>query len=108
MDEELDEIRRRKMADLQRQQSQQSAMEQQAQQMDAQKQAILRGILTPEARERLGTVRMAYPDVASMVEDQLIVLAQQGRITDPVSDDLLRQILRKLAPQRREINIERI
>jgi DNA-binding TFAR19-related protein (PDSD5 family) len=51
---------------------------------------------------------MAYPDVARMVEDQLIRLAQAGQITKPLDEPTLKQILRKVAPQKREISIERV
>jgi len=95
------------MAELQRQRDQQAMAEEQSKQIEAGRQAILRQVLTPEARERLGTVRIAYPDLARAVEDQLIRLAQSGRIDRQVDDATLRQILRKVAPQKREINIER-
>ena len=106
-DEELEELRRRKISDMQRQQEQQALMQEQAKRMEAEKAAIMRQILTPEARERLGTVRMAYPDVAQAVEDQLIRLAQMGRIDKPIDEPTLRQILRRVSPQKRDINIER-
>jgi programmed cell death protein 5 len=107
VDSELEELRRRKIAELQRQQEQQAMAEEQSKQIEASRQAVLRQILTPEARERLGTVRIAYPDLARAVEDQLIRLAQSGRIDRQVDDATLRQILRKVAPQKREISIER-
>jgi programmed cell death protein 5 len=107
VDSELEELRRRKIAELQRQQEHQAMAEEQSKQIEASRQAVLRQILTPEARERLGTVRIAYPDLARAVEDQLIRLAQSGRIDRQVDDATLRQILRKVAPQKREISIER-
>jgi len=106
-DAELMELRRRKMADMQRQGEQQAVMEQQGQAMEAQRQAILRQLLTPEARDRLANVRMAYPDIARSVEDQLIRLAQNGQINSQIDEPTLKQILRKVSPQKREINIER-
>ena len=106
-DAELEELRRRKMAELQRQGEQQAVMEQQAQAIEAQRQAILRQLLTPEARDRLANVRLAYPEVARTVEDQLIRLAQMGQISSQIDDQVLKQILRKVSPQKREINIER-
>jgi programmed cell death protein 5 len=107
VDSELEELRRRKIVELQRQQEHQAMAEEQSKQIEASRQAVLRQILTPEARERLGTVRIAYPDLARAVEDQLIRLAQSGRIDRQVDDATLRQILRKVAPQKREISIER-
>jgi programmed cell death protein 5 len=108
-DPELEEIRRRKMMDLQRVQQdayQEEASNQQAE-LDAQKKAILRKILSPEARERMANLRLARPDVAENVEQQLIMLAQSGRLREVVSDELLKQILEKIIPQKREIKITR-
>lgn len=108
MDEnELDAIRQRKMMELQRQGQQSAAAEERSKQMEVQKQAILRQILTPEARGRLGTVKVAYPDMAEMVESQLIQIAQSGRLNGMIDDNMLRDILRQVAPKRREISIER-
>jgi programmed cell death protein 5 len=106
-DAELSELRRRKMADMQRQGEQQVAMDQQNQAMEAQRQAILRQLLTPEARDRLAIVRLAYPDIARSVEEQLIRLAQNGQINSQIDEPTLKQILRKVSPQKREISIER-
>ena len=38
---------------------------------------------------------------------QLIQLAQSGRLQGVVNDDMLRQFLRQVSPQHREITIER-
>jgi programmed cell death protein 5 len=110
-DPELEELRKRRLAEIQRQQqdqvAHQAAAEEQAKQIEDQRQAILRSILTPQARERLGTVKIAHPEVARLVEDQLISLASSGRLDREIDEDTLRAILRKLAPQKREITIER-
>lgn len=107
-DAELEELRRRKMAELQRQRDQQAMAAEQEKQVDAQKQAIMRQILTPEARDRLATVKIAYPDVARAVEDQLIRLVQAGQVNRQIDEPTLKAILRKVAPQKREISIERV
>jgi programmed cell death protein 5 len=111
-DPELEELRKRKLAEIQRQQQeeagQQAAAEEQSKRIEDQRQAILRSVLTPQARERLGTVKVAYPDVARLVEDQLIALASSGRLDREIDEETLRAILRKLAPRKRDINIERV
>jgi len=111
-DDELEDIRRRRMAQLQQSQDsqlqQQAIMQERAKQAEAERQAIMRQILTPDARERLGRVRMANPDVAMAVEDQLIRLLQMGRVNSQIDDETLKAILRKVAPQKRDIKIERV
>ena len=111
-DAELEAIRRRKMAELQNMQQQQiqqqAMMQEQARRREAEVQAVMRQILTPEARERLGKVRLAYPDVAAMVEEQLIRLLQMGRIRGQIDDQTLKAILQQITPQQREIKIERV
>jgi len=106
-DAELEAIRRRRMAELQQDAQLRMAQEQQSQQIAAQRQAILRQILTPEARERLGRIELAYPEVAASVGDQLIALAQSGRVTQAIDDRTLQEILRRVVPKKREIKIER-
>ncbi len=106
-DEELDAIRRRKLQELQQVQVQAAAQQQYREQAEAQKQTILRQILTPEARERLGRIELAYPELTDSIENQLIALAQSGRVQKVIDDATLRQILERVMPRRREIKIER-
>jgi programmed cell death protein 5 len=106
-DMELEEIRRRKLLELQRQQEYQQQASHQAEAVEAQRQNILRGILTPEARERLGRLKMAYPEIAGQVEDRLIMLAQSGRLNAVIDDVTLKDILARLVPQKRDIKIQR-
>src|SRR3989337_1037923 len=106
-DDELEAIRRRKLADLQTQQDQAIAQQQYREQVQAQRQAILRQILTPEARERLGRIELAYPELKESVEQQLVALAQSGRVQRMIDDETLRQILERVIPKKREIKIER-
>ncbi len=68
---------------------------------------MLRRLLTPEARERLGRIRLAKPDVAQAVEQQVISLAASGRLQRQIDDATLRALLERIMPERREINITR-
>jgi len=106
-DDELEVLRQRKLQELQVQAQQQAAVQEQQKRLDAEKQMLMRQLLTPEARERLANLRMTRPDVVESVENQLIMLVQAGRITNQIDDYTLRQILRKVMPQKREIKIER-
>ncbi len=114
-DDELEAIRRRRMAELQaRAAAQQRGTLEQAEaeavareEQDAQIEALMRQILTPEARERLARVRLARPEDARSLEAQLVQLAQSGRLQGKITDDQLKAILARLQPAGRDINIRR-
>jgi programmed cell death protein 5 len=106
-DFELEEIKRRKLAELQQQQQLQAEAQDRAETIEAQRQTILRGVLTPEARERMGNLKMAYPDIAVQVEDRIIMLVQSGRLNTMIDDPTLKEILTRIVPHKREIKIER-
>ena len=106
-DAQLEELRRRKMAELQAQAQNSEAQAAARAEANAQKEVVLRAILEPEARERLTRVRMARPDVAESLENQLLMLYQQGRVRQRIDDETLRQLLARVAPKSRETTIER-
>ncbi|MEM1525525.1 MAG: DNA-binding protein [Ignisphaera sp.] len=73
---------------------------------EARRQEILRTILTPEARERLYNIKLVKPEIAKIVEDRLIALAVQGKITRPLTDEELKAILEEIYTRtRREYRI---
>ena len=108
-DEELDEIRRKKLLTLQQKMTNQDQKQAQAeQQLEMQKQALLRQILSPEARQRITNLKMIKPEFTEQLELQLIQLAQTGKLPIPLSDAQLKQILIQLQSQKREPKIRRI
>ena len=117
---ELDEIRQKRMAELQAQQAaaqqQQQAQQQQMAQMqqqeaqakfEAQKKQILGQILTSEARNRLANLKLTKPELVNNIELQLIQSAQAGSLRGKVTDEQLKVLLRQIAGQKREIKITR-
>lgn len=110
-EERLEELRRQRMQELQDQQGQdaqsEEAQEQARQQAEAQKQALLRQYLTDGARKRLNSVRMGKPDFADQVEQQLIALAQSGRLDGKIDEEQMKQLLQELKPDSQSFNIKR-
>ena len=110
MAEDIEEIRKRKLMELQKrlaeqQKAQEEAARQQAE-LEAQIQAILRRILTPEARERLSRVKLVRPELAQQVELILVQLYQAGQIRERIDDAKLKKILAQIdARTRREFRI---
>ena len=110
---DIEEIRRRRMQELQQQAAQQAqqqapdaqSQEQMRRELEAQKRQAMMQILTPEARSRLANLRLTKPEFVVQIELQLIQLAQMGRVSSKITDEQLKGLLRKLAGQKREINI---
>ncbi len=92
-DEELAEIQRRKLLELQRKLQMEEEMRRRQQQEAARREALLRAILTPEARERLANVKLVKPEIAKIVEDNIIALVQSGQLQPPVGEDVVKQLL---------------
>ena len=107
-DDELDQIRKRKLLSMQNRVSDEQRQAQAEQQMEDQKQALLSKILAPEARQRLNNLKMVKKDFAESIEMQLIEMAQTGKLPIPLSDAQLKQILVQLQSQKRETKIRRI
>lgn len=110
---DIEELRRRRMEQLQQQAAQQAAQQQSSEaeqermrrELEAQKKQAMMQILTPEARGRLANIRLTRPEFVEQIELQLIQLAQMGRIKSKITDEQLKVLLKKLASQKREINI---
>ncbi|WP_232702948.1 DNA-binding protein [Halobacterium wangiae] len=110
-DERLDELRQQKMEELKQQQggggAQDEAQQQAQQQAEQQKQALLKQHLTDGARKRLNTIRMSKPQFADKVEQQVLALAQSGRLQDRIDEEQMKELLRELKPDSKSFNINR-
>ena len=109
-DDELSELRKRRMAQLQQQAGDQQAMQAELERQErikSQMQMVLMSILEADARERLNTIKLTKPDFAGAVEQQLVQLAQSGRLKNKITDSQLKELLRQLAPKKRDYSITR-
>ncbi|MDP6641150.1 MAG: DNA-binding protein [Nitrososphaerales archaeon] len=69
---------------------------------------MLRMLLTSEARERLTNIRMVKPDVSKIIEDNIIRLASTGKLSPPITDEHIKQLLLSIQKPKREFKIRRV
>ncbi|RZD40122.1 MAG: DNA-binding protein [Thaumarchaeota archaeon] len=74
----------------------------------AQKEQILKQILTPDARMRLNNIKMVKPELSDLVEQYLIGMASQGKMSGQITDDQLKQILLSTQQPKRDFKINRV
>ncbi|RLI96688.1 MAG: hypothetical protein DRO99_04055 [Candidatus Aenigmatarchaeota archaeon] len=79
---------------------------QKAQQLEMLKRQIMSKILTKEAFERLGRVRVVNPEIASQAEIYLLQLYQAGKINGKLPDEKMREVLKALS-EKKDFNIKR-
>ncbi len=109
--DELEEIKRRKLAELQNQQEEQLQQAGEQQQMQAQieqLEIVVKQFLTKEALQRFGNLKAAHQDKAI----QLIVILgqaiQQNQIKEKITDEKLKEILKQLQTEKKDFKIKRI
>ena len=77
-------------------------------QLKAQKEMMLKQVLSSDARLRLNNVRMVKPDLADLVENYILNLTTQGKITGQISDEQLKQILLSAQQPKRDFKFNRV
>ena len=77
-------------------------------QLKAQKEMMLKQVLAADARLRLNNVRMVKPDLADLVENYILNLTAQGKITGQISDEQLKQILLSVQQPKRDFKFNRV
>ena len=68
----------------------------QLEELEKVKKVAMRKILTKEAIERLGRIKVVKPDLATQLELYLVQLYQAGQIKNVIDDSQLRKILDSL------------
>ncbi len=76
--------------------------------LKAQKEMMLKQVLAADARLRLNNVRMVKPDLADLVENYILNLNVQGKISGQISDDQLKQILLSAQQPKRDFKFNRV
>ena len=77
-------------------------------QLKAQKEMMLKQVLSSDARLRLNNVRMVKPDLADLVENYILNLSVQGKISGQISDDQLKQNLASAQQPKHDFKFNRV
>jgi programmed cell death protein 5 len=110
-EEELDNIRKRKLAELRQQAAQQQIAEAQQKEFENKKYLLMRKILSQEGRQRLENIRMVRPQFAEQIELELIQLFQSGQLRGaiPLPDSAFKKLLEQISSvgKKKEFNIKK-
>ncbi len=108
-EDELDAIRKKYMSQMQ-ESADESKREEAQKEKEAREQAlresILRSILSSKAKERLSNVKLVKPQLAEAIENQLISLAQMGRIRGEISEEQILSLLKQASEKKRDPKIK--
>ncbi len=69
-------------------------------QLEELKKIVLKKILSKEAFERLGRIKLVKPELATQLELYLLQLYQQNKIKEEISDEQFKTILESLTSKK--------
>ena len=103
---DAEEIKQKKLEELKQQYVQQQTEEQKQLEAEAQLSALLRKILTDEARTRLNNVKLVNRELYLKTSQTIMYLVQAKRLQGKMNEAELKELLLKLSAKK-EINIKR-
>lgn len=107
MVDELAELRKRRLAELQERAQQEQSEEEQLQSQIAQLESIVKPKLSKEALNRYSNLRVVHAEIWLQ---SLVVLAQllQGGKIKEINDEQYKAILQRLQPKKKDIKIRKV
>ena len=102
---DIEELKRKKLEELQRQQ-QFDSEEEEIQQQIAQLELLIKKVLTKKALERYGNLKTAHPELAVQLLVLLGQAVQSGQIKT-VDDEALKNLLMRLQPKKHKFKMIR-
>lgn len=70
------------------------------------RQYAYRYYFTPDARERLGNIKMVRPKQYAEIIDLSIKFAKDGHLTSPINDRELKELLKQMNEQKKSTEIK--
>lgn len=102
----MDSSEEKQLEEYRRRMAEQQQAQQEADQAQGQLDNILRFLLEPSAKQRLGNVRISNKPLYLKAAQSLLMLYKAGQINGKVSDEELKKLLEKLS-EKRESKITR-
>lgn len=106
MSDELEQIRQKKLQEMQSRLEERKQLENQQQAIENQKEMLLKKILTPEAKSRLTNLKLADPEFAGQLELLILKIYQSGQVSK-ITDEQLKKVLLKIKGNKKETKIIR-
>ncbi|MBU1205167.1 MAG: hypothetical protein KKA61_02960 [Nanoarchaeota archaeon] len=103
---DIEELKRKKLEELQTQQQEADSGEAQIQQQIAELELMVKHVLTKKALERYGNLKTAHPDTAVQLLVLLGQAIQTGQIKT-VDDNALKNLLMRLQPKKHKFKMIR-
>ena len=108
----LEEIRKKKLEDLQERLAQQQNQEFQEQirlqQQIEQIESLAKQYLSKEALLRYGNLKSAHPEKAIQIATIIVQLVQSNQIREKISDEKFKELLKYLQKPKKETKIRRV
>ena len=104
--DELEELKQKRMSELQQQTDDSAQQEAEMQQQIQELENVVKQRFTKEALERYGNLKTAHAEKALQVLVVIGQMLQAGQLTI-IDDDTLKDVLRKLAPPKKDFRITR-
>ena len=103
---ELEELKKQRLEQLQhelmqKQMQEQMEMQQQLEQLET----VAKRFMSPEAIARYGNMKAVHTERAIQSIVVIAQLVQQGKITQPISDEQYKNLLQRLIPEKKEFRI---
>ncbi|MFH1256302.1 MAG: DNA-binding protein [Candidatus Diapherotrites archaeon] len=107
-DDELEQLKQKKMEEMKKRMDSEQQQEQAEAQAEMQLNALLRKLLTDEARTRMNNVAMVNKALYLKASQTIVYLFQAGQVEGKLDDVQVKKLLEKLsAAGKKEINIRR-
>ncbi len=105
---ELEELKKQRLEQLQQELAQKQMQEQvEMQQQLEQLETVAKRFMSPQAIARYGNMKAVHTERAIQSIVVIAQLVQQGKITQPISDDQYKNLLQRLTPEKKEFRINK-